>query len=130
MKTASHQTHPIPGHPSLQAVLGDAIGFWEPRRIVYNAALAAVVLACVAVVGWTRIRGNVGFEDALAVLVLAVLANACYCAAYLLDIPAQFSTYRDTWRRRRWLLWLFGTLFGMALTWYWIADEIFPAIVR
>ncbi|TAN01321.1 MAG: hypothetical protein EPN40_02745 [Rhodanobacteraceae bacterium] len=130
MKTSLHQAHHIPGHPSLQAVLTDAIHFWEPRRIVYNAALAAVVLACVATIGWTRIRGNVGFEDALAVLVLAVLANVCYCAAYLLDVPAQFSAYRDTWRRRRWLLWLGGTLFGMALTWYWVADEIFPASVR
>ena len=130
MKASSHQSRHIPGHRSLQATLGDAIHFWEPRRIVYNAALAAVVLAWVAIVGWTRVHGSAGLEGALAVLVLAVLANVCYCAAYLLDVPVQFSAYRDIWRRRRWLLWLCGTLFGMALTWYWVADEILPAIAR
>lgn len=130
MKTSLRQAHHIPGPPSLKAALGDAAHFWEPGRIVYNAALAAAVLACVAIVGFTRIRGNLGFEDAFTVLVLAMLANVCYTAAYLLDIPAQFSAYRDIWRRRRWLPWLGGTLFGMVLTWYWVADEIFPATVR
>ena len=106
-------------------VLSDAIRYWEPRRVGYNLALAAVVLGWL-VVAWTRLRGLLGVEHLLALFVLAVLANVCYCAAYLVDVPVQLSAFRDGWRRRRWLLWLVGTLFGMALAWFWIADEILP----
>jgi len=51
-----------------------------------------------------------------------------YCAAYLVDLPMQTSSYRDAWRRRRWTLWLIGTLFAAALTYYWIGDEIYPFV--
>lgn len=130
MKTPAQQLPSGPLHPSIHEALSDAIRFWEPRRIIYNAGLAAVVLVSVTITGWTRIHGSLSFENLLAILVLAVLANACYCTAYCLDIPAQLSTYRGVWLRVRPLLWLFGSLFGMALAWYWMADEILPAIAR
>ena len=130
MKTPAQQLPSNPLHPSLHDALSDAIRFWEPRRILYNAALAAVVLAWVAMIGWSRVHHYLTFESVLAILVLAVLANICYCAAYAVDVPVQLSAYGDAWRRRRWLLWLGGSLFGMALAWYWIADEILPAFVH
>lgn len=129
MKTPAQRLPSNPLHPSLHDALSDAIRFWEPRRILYNAALAAVVLACVAIAGWSPVH-HLTFESLLAILVLAVLANVCYCAAYSVDIPIQLSAYGQAWRRRRWLMWLGGSLFGAALAWYWVADEILPAFVR
>ena len=108
--------------------LSDAIHYWELRRIVYNIALAAVVIA-LAVASWTRIQSRLGFELLLGLLVLAVLANICYCAAYVVDLPMQLSSHVGTWKRWRWLLWIFGVLFGMALAWYWAGDEILPALI-
>lgn len=113
---------------SIRDALSDAIRYWEPRRIVYNLALAAVVLV-LAVTFWTQIRDRISFELLLALVVLAVVANVCYCAAYVVDLPMQLSAHDRPWRRWRWLLWLFGVLFGAALAWYWTADEIIPALI-
>jgi hypothetical protein len=38
--------------------------------------------------------------------ILALLANACYCVAYVVDIPMQSLFVGDARRRYRWLLWL------------------------
>ncbi|HJU09079.1 MAG TPA: hypothetical protein VJ727_11440 [Rhodanobacteraceae bacterium] len=113
---------------SFHDVLSDAIAYWEPRRLIYNAALAAVVVAF-AVIFWTQIRVHLGFEPILVLVVLAVLANICYCAAYVADVPMQLSAFRQRWRHWRWALWLFGMSFGVALAWYWTADEILPALL-
>jgi hypothetical protein len=129
MKTPLHGPSSDFAQPSLHGVLSDALHFWEPRRVAYNAALAVVVLTWAAI-GWSRIHAGITFESLLAVLVLAVLANVCYCAAYLVEIPVQWSAYRGRWRQLRWLLWGFGTLFAVALTNYWVADEILPALIR
>ena len=127
MKTHSSPATGLPPH--FGAILSDAISYWERRRIAYNIALAVVVLGW-TVSAWARLRSQLDVEHLLALFVLAVLANVCYCAAYLADLPMQLSAFRAGWRRRRWLLWLVGTLFGMALTWFWIADEILPAVGR
>ena len=113
----------------MRDALSDAIRYWELRRIVYNFALAAVVLVF-AVTFWTQIRDRIGFELLLALAVLAVIANVCYCAAYVVDLPMQLSSHVATWKRWRWLLWIFGVLFGVALAWYWAGDEILPALLR
>lgn len=113
---------------SWRDALSDAIHYWELRRIVYNLALAAVVFA-LAVVFWTEIRGRLSFELLLGLVVLGVLANVCYCAAYVVDLPMQLSSHARTWKRWRWALWIFGVLFGMALAWYWAGDEILPALI-
>ena len=108
-------------------VITDAIRYWEPRRVGYNLVLAAIVLGWVALT-WPHFRGAFTWPSLLAVLVLAVLANVCYCAAYFVDIPLQYSAFQNTWRRRRWALWLIGVLFAGVITFYWIADEIYPSV--
>ncbi|HET6914100.1 MAG TPA: hypothetical protein VFH71_12270 [Rhodanobacteraceae bacterium] len=113
---------------SFRDALSDAVHYWELRRIVYNLALLAVVVA-LAIVFWSRIETRLSFELLLGLVVLAVLANVCYCAAYVVDLPMQLSSHVGTWKRWRWLLCAFGVLFGMALAWYWAGDEILPALL-
>jgi hypothetical protein len=113
-----------PSRP-LRPMLSDAIHFWEIRRIFYNLALTAAALLWVAF-SWPHFRPAFTLSSLLPVTVLALLANVCYCAAYLVEIPMQLSAIVATWKRRRWILWLLGTLFALLLANYWIADEIYP----
>ena len=112
--------------PPFREVLTDAITYWEPRRVGYNCVLALIVLGWVLFT-WPHFRSTLTWRLLLALFVLAVLANVCYCAAYLVDVPVQYSAFRDAWRRRRWALWLIGMIFAGTIACYWIADEIYPA---
>ena len=111
----------------LDDVVNDAIRYWERRRLAYNLALAVLVRAWVLLT-WPHFRPALTFESLSQLLILAALANLCYCAAYLVDVPVQQSSFGVTWRRRRWVLWLLGTLFALLITCYWIADEIYPFV--
>ncbi len=113
--------------PSFRDLLSDAIRYWEPRRLGYNAFLTVIVVGWVAFT-WPHLRAAFTWQSLLFLVVLAVLANVCYCAAYVVDIPIQYSVYRDQWRRWRWGLWVVGALFAGAITYYWIADEIYSAV--
>jgi hypothetical protein len=106
-------------------LLADAIHFWELRRVFYNLALAAAALFLL-VVTWPHFRPAFTLSDLFKLIILALLANVCYSAAYLVDIPMQISTLGTAWKRRRWILWLVGTLFALLLENYWITDEIYP----
>ncbi len=108
-------------------VLSDAIRYWEPRRVAYNLILTSVVIAWV-VVSWPHFRPAMRWESLVLMAVLAVWANICYCAAYVVDFPMQFSFFRQRWLRWRWSLWVSGMLFATLLAHYWIADEIFPYV--
>jgi hypothetical protein len=108
-------------------LLADAIRFWETRRLLYNLVLFAVAIAWLLAT-WPHFRPAFTLSSLLPLTVLALLANACYCAAYIVDIPMQHSSFSTVWRRRRWGLWLMGTLFAIVLTNYWIADEIYPSV--
>jgi hypothetical protein len=110
-----------------QEILTDARRYWELRRIPYNAVLTMVVLAWI-VLSWPHFRPAFNWPDLFALLVLATLANVCYCGAYLVDVPIQYSAFRNAWLRRRWLLWLLGMLFAFVLANYWIADEIYSFV--
>src|SRR5947207_420252 len=82
--------------------LADAIHFWEPRRVAYNLALTAVAVIWV-VASWPHFRPAFTLSTLLPLSVLALLANFCYCAAYLVDIPMQSSSIGGIWKRRRWI---------------------------
>lgn len=110
-----------------RGLLSDAIRYWEPRRILYNLVLASVVLAWMLLT-WPHFRPALTLHSLLLLAILSSLANVCYCAAYLVDIPAQHSSLGTAWKRRRWGLWLAGTLFAIFLASYWIADEIYPFV--
>jgi hypothetical protein len=110
-----------------RGLLFDAIRFWEPRRLVYNFVLAAVAGVWL-VATWPHFRAALTLSSLLLLAILALLANVCYCASYLVDIPMQGSSLGNVWRRRRWGLWLIGTLFAIVVANYWIADEIYPYV--
>jgi hypothetical protein len=108
-------------------LLRDAIRYWEPRRLWYNVALIALTSAWL-VLTWPYFQPALTLANLFRLLVLATLANLCYSAAYLVDIPMQESSFRATWRRRRWVVWVLGTLFALFIAYYWIADEIYPSV--
>lgn len=112
---------------SFRSCLVESIRYWELRRLIYNFALFTV---CVGwfVVAWPHFRPALAWSSLPPLVVLSLLANVCYCAAYLVDIPLQQLSFSAVWRRRRWVLWLMGTLFAIILASYWINDEIYPSI--
>ncbi len=118
---------PQPPLPSFRAPLADAIRFWELRRIFYNLVLSIVLVAWL-VLTWPHFRPALTFSSLLLLVILALLANACYCAAYLVDLPMQHSSLCAVWRRWRWALWLVGTLLAILFENYWIVDEIYPFV--
>jgi hypothetical protein len=113
-----------PARP-FRRLLADAVRFWEPRRLLYN-LLLTIVVGLWLVGSWPHFRPALTWPTLIPLSFLAFLANVCYSAAYLVDIPMQSSSPCTTRNRLRWALWLIGTLFAILLENYWIADEIFP----
>jgi hypothetical protein len=112
---------------TLGGAVTDAARFWEPRRLIYNSILVAATVSWLLAT-WPHFRPALKMSSFVLLAILAMLANLCYSAAYLLDIPLQLSSLSTFWRRRRWVLWLAGTAFAVALANYWIADEIYPFV--
>lgn len=127
LRTSIPSSPAAPAPPPLREVITDAMRYWEPRRIGYNLFLGLIVAGW-GVFTWPHFRGAFTWGSLLALFVLAVLANVCYCAAYLVDVPVQYSAFREAWRRRRWALWLLGVLFAGTIAYYWLADEFYPAV--
>ncbi|NJO13520.1 MAG: hypothetical protein HC872_08720 [Gammaproteobacteria bacterium] len=96
-------------------MLSGSIRYWEPRRLLYNAALILVVIGTF-MAGWPESKTAFQVDTILVLFVLAVLANVAYCAAYLPDLVLQYSSFRDVWMRARWVLLLVGTLMACAVT--------------
>ena len=92
----------------------DALRYWEPRRLIYNAVLLAVVGAHF-IAGWPASRVFLARDPLLLFFLLAVLANIAYCAAYGVDLFVQFSGLRQIWDRRRWVLLVVGTAFAAVI---------------
>jgi len=102
----------------------DAIKFWEPWRILYNLTLAAIVITYFAL-AYPASKSIITVDFCLGLFLLAVIANVAYCAAYIVDIFAQASGFREVWRRYRKTLFVIGTLFAAIITRF-IAMGMFP----
>jgi hypothetical protein len=103
----------------LRTILDDALRFWEPRRLLYNLILVGVVAAWVAG-SWKNFHPAILWPAALLLFVMAALANVLYCSAYCLEVFIQLSSFRASWRRHRWMLWLAGVFLAVALANVWI----------
>ena len=100
---------------TLRESLTSAIRFWEPRRLIYNAVLALIVVAYFFV-GYPVSKAVLSLDFGLGLFLLAVVANIAYCAAYLADVFVQMSGFRDVWERTRWVLFIIGTTFAAIIT--------------
>jgi hypothetical protein len=95
-------------------VITDSLRYWEPRRLVYNGVLLAVVAAHF-IADFPRSRSAFRPEVFVFLFIMAVLANACYCAAYVADLFVQFSGFGRAWQRRRCCFWLWGRCSALQL---------------
>jgi hypothetical protein len=104
--------------PSFGELARNAQRDWEPRRVLYNAALLMVVLFHIWA-RWPESKANLSTDMLIFLFILAVLANIAYCAAYAVDLFVQFSGARNSWPRWRWCVLAVGIGFGAALTHFW-----------
>ena len=100
---------------TLRECASDAIKFWERWRIAYNLVLAVIVIIYFAH-NYPSSRTALSLNLCLGLFLLVVVANIAYCAAYIVDVFAQWSGFRDLWQRYRWLLFVIGTVFASILT--------------
>jgi hypothetical protein len=110
---------------TLREYFTDAIRYWEHKRILYNLILAIVVLVYF-IAGLPVSRRSLSLDTLLFVFLLAVLANVAYCAAYIADVFAQMSGFRERWRDHRAILFVTGLICAGILTRFW-AISIFEA---
>jgi hypothetical protein len=101
----------------------NALRYWEPRRLVYNAVLALVVIGHF-ISAWPVSREKLSFDLVLSLFILAVIANVAYCAAYVADIFVQFSGLDAAWRRGRAGLLIVGIAFAATIT-HFVAQGFF-----
>jgi len=111
---------------SLREYVTDAIKFWERWRIAYNLVLTAVV-ATYFVLGYPSSRTMLSVDFCLGLFLLAVIANIAYCAAYVVDVFAQASGFREVWQRSRWILFAIGTTFAAIITRFIAMGMFHPA---
>jgi hypothetical protein len=107
----------------LSAYAANALRYWEPRRLIYNAVLGLVVIGHF-LVRWPGARDKLSFDLMLGFFALAVLANVAYCAVYAVDLFVQFSGLDDAWRRGRLILMIVGTAFAATIA-HFFAQGIF-----
>jgi hypothetical protein len=92
--------------------ISNALRFWEPMRLVFNAVL---VVAFFWLGGGVLLSAD-GVVTIAGIIVLAALTNLLYCLAYPIDLVLQHSAFAETWRRRgRYALFLAGLLVALSL---------------
>lgn len=118
MSSDAGQTGGSPSGGFLNRLRGHAaaaLKFWEPMRLVYNLALLLVVILefFFALPG---AKERLSFNLLLLFILLAVLANIAYCAAYLPDLFVQFAGLQKVWRWGRLVLLGVGIAFAAIIT--------------
>jgi hypothetical protein len=103
--------------------VANGLRYWEPRRLIFNFALASVVAAHF-VAAWPESWTKLTFNTILGFFFLAVLANVCYCAVYIVDLFVQFSGLHGAWTKGRIALLIVGTAFAAVIA-HFFAMNIF-----
>ncbi len=110
--------------PSFREVAGNAIHYWERRRLIYNLVFTSVVLVQ-GIASGTVISRWFDVGMAFAYVVLAVVANLLYCAAHVVDVFMQLSNLRAAWLENRWMLFVTGTGFAALITYSFVSFSLF-----
>ncbi len=113
---------------SVREIITDGIRYWEKMRIGYNAILLMIVLAVFAA-RWPESGSALSAEMMQSLFLLAVVANVFYCTAYIVDVVAQSSEFRKTWRRHRWILFAVGTTFASIIARF-ISMDMFGQVIQ
>lgn len=100
---------------TLREGVTSAIRYWEPRRFIYNVVLAIVTLTCFGL-NYPASKSTLSLDFVLLLFLLAVIANVAYCAAYVVDVFASASGYREQWWKLRWIIFTIGLLFAAIIT--------------
>ncbi len=58
----------------------------------------------------------------LGLFFLAVLANVCYCAVYVVDLFVQFSGLREFWAKGRVAVMIIGTAFAAVIAHFFLTN--------
>jgi len=95
--------------------VADALKYWEPRRILYNAVLLLVVLGHV-IAEWPASKIALSGNLLLGFFILAVVANICYCAVYGVDLFVQASGLGAALAMSRMVVLIVGTTFAAVIT--------------
>jgi hypothetical protein len=95
----------------LSSYVANALRYWEPRRVVYNAVLAGVVLTHFAL-AWPGSREQVSLNLLLGLFILAVVASIAFSVVYAVDLFVQFSGLELALRWARVILLIVGTAFA------------------
>jgi hypothetical protein len=82
--------------PRFREIAADALRYWELRRVVYNLALTGVVAAHFFA-AWPASRSFLGWNTLFVLIFLAVLANVCYCAVYVVERSGHSGGGRCCW---------------------------------
>lgn len=120
-ESTDHAMNVAPGtatdsaRPSFRDMATEAMRYWEPRRLVYNGVLAAIVMGYF-VAYWPDSRSVITFNSILILFILGVAANGCYCAAYVPDLFAQYSGFRPLWLKWRGFLFAIGVVLAAIFT--------------
>jgi len=77
--------------------------------------MAIVVVGHIAA-GWPDVQKILTINLLLGFFFLAVLANVCYCADYVVDLFVSFSGLKAAWERGRIIVLLVGTAFAAVIT--------------
>jgi NO-binding membrane sensor protein with MHYT domain len=97
----------------MQNMITESIRYWEPRRVIYNAALGMVVLGLAL---YHRVSlFTLTSQPGAGLMLAAAVANVLYCSAYAADIFVQMSDHQQAWKPRRWLLLSLGTILAIAI---------------
>jgi hypothetical protein len=108
-------SEPTSALAQLRELVTDALRYWELRRLFYNALLALIVLGHF-LEAWPASKQSITFDGALGLFILAVIANVAYSIVYVADVFIQFSGFRSSRARWRWVLLVVGFSFAAVLT--------------
>ena len=124
MSVESQSNDPRPGGGFVSRAgeyVADALRYWEPRRVIFNAVLALVVAGHV-MAGWPDVQQKLSANLFLGLFFLAVLANVCYCAVYLVDLFVQFSGLHAVWAKGRVVVLTIGTAFAAVIAHFMLTN--------